>query len=122
MDNTESKLPRDEFSIRRRELSDNPGILESGSTVHRTDFYGNLETWVVETYRADGQTVIFLQCSRLQDPVRLMLPPEVTGALYRQDLSLLKRSVSRGAKKAAATREALGIKPAFLKKKKGDRK
>lgn len=117
MDET-SKIPTDEFSRRRREIGDNPASLGSGSTVHLRDFYGNGETWVVETLQADGQTTVFLQCMSGVEPFRRMIPPEVMAAIVRHQGSIAKRIQRRAARKAAATRQALGIVPAFQKGKK----
>lgn len=78
----DSPLPTDLFSQTRRRLVDNPGACRSGSTIHTADFYGNIETWVVETFRVDGSDVVLLQ--RIgEGAVRLVIPDEVTAALAR---------------------------------------
>lgn len=117
-------VPTDAFSRRRRELGENPSALGAGSTLHLIDFYGNGETWVVETFRTEGEkgkpeTTVFLQRSSLQDPVRIMIRPEVMRAILRHDASIEARIRRRGARKAAATRKALGIVPGFLKTRRG---
>lgn len=117
-------LPRDEFSIRLRELSDNPGAIRASSTINRIDFYGNTETWVLDTFRDDGQETVFVQrMSASEKPLRFIMPPPVMKALTGQRDRVVTSARKRGARKAAATREALGIKPAFLNKRtKGGRK
>jgi hypothetical protein len=114
----EAKIPTDLFSRRRRELGDSPAALGSGSTVHLRDFYGNGESWIVETFRADGLTTVFLQRSSEAAPFRTMLPPEVMAAILRHCASIDARIRRRGARQAAATRKARGIEPAFRKGKK----
>lgn len=116
-------LPRDEFSIRLRELTDNPGAVRASSTINRIDFYGNTETWVLDTFRDDGQETVFVQrVSANQEPLRFIMPPEVTKSLVAARDRVVTHVRRRGARKAAATREALGITPAFLRKTKGGRK
>lgn len=114
-----SILPRDEFSIRLRELTDNPGAVRASSTINRIDFYGRSETWVIDTFRHDGGETVFAQRINADEtPLRFVMPPEVTQALARQRGRAVTSVRKRGARQAAATREARGIKPAFLKAKK----
>jgi hypothetical protein len=119
-----SVLPQDEFSISLRKLTDNPGAVRAQSTINRIDFYGRTETWVLDTFRHDGQETVFVQrISATDEPLRFIMPPEVTKALGAQRGRVVTSARKRGARKAAATREALGIRPAFLSKgTKGGRK
>lgn len=115
-----SILPRDEFSIRLRELTDNPGAVRASSTINRIDFYGRTETWVIDTFRHDGVETVFAQRINADEgpALRFIMPPEVTEALARQRGRAVTSVRRRGARQAAATREAKGIKPAFLKARK----
>jgi hypothetical protein len=117
----DTKIPTDDFSRRRRELADNPTAASARATLPLADWYGNLETWVIEMFRAEGakgrpETTVFLQRSSKREPVMLMLPPEVMAAVFRQQDQLITRGRKRAARKAAATRKALGIVPRFTKK------
>lgn len=108
MDN-ESRLPRDEFSVRLRELTDNPGAVRSSSRVDITDFYGRAETWTIDTFReSTGVETAFVQRVSLEAPLRLMLPPQVMNAITRQHDTLTTKMRRRGARQAVATRIARG--------------
>lgn len=105
----EKSLPRDEFTVRRRELGDNPGVVRSSSTVNLTDFYGNLETWIIETFRAPGASVeVLIQRSSVGSPLRLVLPALVMATIDRQLGHTTAASRRRGARQAVATRRARG--------------
>lgn len=109
MDNSEKTLPRDEFTVRLRELGDNPGAVQSSSRVDIQDFYGNAETWTIDTFReSTGQETSFVQRMSLANPLRLLIPPPVMAALTRQRGSLVSQSRRRGARQAVATRIARG--------------
>lgn len=112
-------LPVDPFSRRFRELSDNPGAVRSGSTVNLIDFLGKTESWIVDTFRVDGAEIVFLQRINSEGSIRIVLPMEVTSAINKQRDRTVAVVRRRGARQAAATREARGIRPAFLRKKKG---
>lgn len=101
-------IPTDLFSRRRREMSDNPGALGSGSTIHVRDFYGNAETWVVETLRVDGSETAFIQRNAADGGMRLVLPPEVMAAMRRHQDSNERRARRRGARQALETKRAKG--------------
>jgi hypothetical protein len=103
---TSSPVPQDEFSLMFREYRDHPQAIRSASTVNRSDFYGNTETWVVETMRAEGKEVVFLIRSNAGGGQRIVLPPEVTAAIGRQRDQVIARARKRAANKGAATRKA----------------
>jgi len=91
------------------------------STVQTTTpLVGNMETWIVQTVHVPevGQT-IFLQLMSAERNLRLVLPPAVSRRLYRQQDAIAHAILRRSARKAAATRKARGIEPAFLKRRKG---
>lgn len=102
-----SPIPTDDFSRELREIKDRPDSIGAGSTVHRQDFYGNCETWIVETYRADGKEIAFLQRSGTE-PMRLFLPSQITAALARQREQLVTRSRRRAAASAVETKKRQG--------------
>src|SRR5262245_3322253 len=109
MDNAEKTLPRDQFTVRLRELSDNPGAVRSSSRVDIADFYGNAETWTIDTFReSTGDETAFVQRMSLTEPLRLMVPSKVMAALTRQRGSISKTTRKRGARQALATRIARG--------------
>lgn len=101
-------LPADAYSRRRRELNENPGALAATSTISVADFYGNLSTYVVETFRVDGQETVFLAITDHLGGRRSMLPPEITAAIYRQRDQLVARSRVRAARQGVETRRARG--------------
>lgn len=105
----EKTLPRDEFTVRLRELTDNPGAARSSSRVDIADFYGNAETWTVDTFReSTGRETSFVQRMSMASPLRLLIPPEVMAALTRQKSSLVGQARRRGARQAVETRRARG--------------
>lgn len=104
------QIPTDVFSRRRRELKENPGAIGAESTITVQDFYGNLETWVVETFRVDGKEEAFLQRMSADGGARLLLPAPVMAALSRQRDQVIGRARKRSARAAAATRKAKGRK------------
>jgi len=101
-------LPSDVFSRTLRAAQDHPDSLGAGSTIHARDFYGNSETWVVETYRADGRDLVFLQHNAAGGGTRFVLPAEVTAALARHREQLTNRSRRRAARAAVQTRRLRG--------------
>jgi hypothetical protein len=111
----ETRLPSDPFSQALRRLRDNPSAVEKESLIDLQNFYGQAETWIVRTIRVDGADVIFLQHVDANGGHQWVLPPEVTAAIARQREGITAKVRTRGAKKAAATRAANGVKPAFRK-------
>jgi hypothetical protein len=104
-------LPTDLFSRRRRQLGDNPGALGAGSTVHTADFYGNAETWVVETFRVeDGSHIAFLQRSAAEGGLRLVLPEAVMAVLSRHRDQLSTRAKRQQGHRLIALRKQRGDK------------
>lgn len=102
-------LPRDPFSVRRRELIDNPGAIRSSSTIDVADLYGNIETWRIETFRHAGGVEALVQINRANGGDRLVIPPPVMAAFDRQRGSIIGTSRRRGAKQAVETKRAKGI-------------
>ena len=101
-------LPRDVFSVRRRELMDNPGAIRSASTVDVADVYGNVETWRIETFRIEGAVEALVQRNSVDGALRLVLPPKVMAALDRQRGSVVTASRQRAARRALETRRERG--------------
>ena len=114
-------LPRDTYSATLRQLKGHPESVEKTSTVDLQDFYGNAETWVVKTVRVNGHDTVFLQKNDAGGGGRWVLPPEITAVIARQRDGIHTVNRKRGARKAAATREALGQAPAFLRGKRTKR-
>jgi hypothetical protein len=91
---------------------------------------GGAQLYIVQTVRQkserddDGKTVspardtIFLEYVSGERAIRLVLPAEVADTIARQRDALTAKTRTSGARKAAATRKARGIRPAFLKARK----
>lgn len=103
-------LARDAFSARMRELAGNPGISKASSRIDLHDFYGNLETWTVDTFRAPGEPgTAFIQQMTATGALRLMLPPKVMEALGRQNGSVVRQNRRRAARQTVSARRAEGL-------------
>jgi len=102
-------LPRDEFSVRLRELSDNPGAVKSSSRVDIADTYGNAVTWTIDTFRIEGSETVFVQRMSAEGSLRLVLPPAVTSVLSRQHDRATGVNRRRGARQAVETKRAKGV-------------
>lgn len=106
---SDSPIPSDLFSQRRRQMGDNPGALGAISTIHTSDFYGNTETWVVETFRTDdGQAVAFVQRSSADGGLRLVVPEPVMAALARHREQLSARAKRQQGHRLIAQRKQRG--------------
>lgn len=103
------QLPRDEFTATRRAMQNNPGAFACGSTVHVTDDYGNLVTWVVETFRADGKDVVLLQRNGSDGGQRIVLPPQVAATLASHRDRVVTQSRRRAARQGLETKRERGI-------------
>lgn len=104
----DTTIPTDEFSRLLRETQNNPGAFGAGSTVHIKDFYGNLESWIVETYRVNGTERVFIQRTTAAGLTRLVLPEQITATYNRHRDQLIARSRRRAARQAVATRRSRG--------------
>src|SRR5688572_24481641 len=104
----ETTLPRDPFSEALRAFEGNPGAARSESTVHLTDFLGRSTTWVITTFRADGQDTVLLLRVDANGSMREVLPPAVCAAISRQRTTATGVNRRRGARKAVATKLAEG--------------
>lgn len=103
-------LPRDEFTVRLRELRDNPGAVSTSSRVDLPDFYGNAVTWTVDTFRVEGVETVFIQRIDAEGGLRLLVPPQVMSALVRGHDTLTGKMRVRGARQAVTTRKLRGDK------------
>jgi hypothetical protein len=116
----EKTLPRDEFTVRLRELSDNPGAVRASSRIDIQDFYGNAATWTIDTFReSTGAVTAFLQRMSAGEPLRLIIPSTVMLVLNRQHDSLVTKARRKSARQAVETRRARGDvlgNPAALQK------
>jgi len=105
-------LPTDQFSRRLRELMSNPGAVRASSTISTADFYGNAESWIVDTFRVDGKDETLIQRINAAGAVRIVIPPEVMAAIIRQRDRATKVIRRRGARQALETKRERGIDPA----------
>ena len=108
-DTPTAQLPRDEFTVARRTMQNHPGAFGCGSTVYVTDDYGNLVTWVIETFRADGKDVVLLQRSAADGGQRIVLPPQVAATLANHRDRCVTQSRRRAARQALDTKREKGI-------------
>jgi hypothetical protein len=118
-------LPRDEFTVLFRDLTDNPGAVRASSRIDIADFLGRRETWTLDTFRTAVGEVSFVQRMSAAEPLRIVLPLKVMGALNRHHDALTKANRKRGARQAMATRIARGDtlgNPEALKKARAKRK
>jgi hypothetical protein len=120
---SDTTMPTDIFSRRRRELMDDPGSMRSESLIPLVDFYGNFQQWLVETFRHGSEETIFLAMNDHEGGRRYVLPPEVAAAMYRQRDHLIARARKRGARQAVETKRAkgqvVGNPDAFRKNRRG---
>lgn len=106
----ETTLPRDPFSEALRAFEANPGVASSETTLHLTDFLGRSTTWVVRTFRSEGDDTVLLLRVDAEGSMRVVLPPKVTDAISRQRSSAERQNRRRGAKQAVATKRAEGTR------------
>jgi hypothetical protein len=120
------QLPTDQFSRRLRELTSNPGAVRASSTISTVDFYGNAESWIVDTFRVDGDDETLLQRINAAGSVRLVIPPAVMNAIVRGRERATTKIRKRAAHTAIETRrrrgDQLGNPEALAKARKAPRK
>lgn len=104
----DSPIPQDTFSRLLRQAGDNPAASRASSTVSLTDFYGNTEIWVVETFRADGADPVFMTRSAADGSMRLVLPPQITAVLARQRDQVIASARRRQARDTMELRRRRG--------------
>ena len=113
-------IPRDAFSKARRSHQSDPAALSATSTVDVQDDYGNIETWVVETWRdGHGADTVLLQHTHARGGNRAVLPPAVTSALARHREQIYARAKRRQGHRLIAQRKERGDRlgnPEALKK------
>jgi hypothetical protein len=108
--NETSPLPTDQFSLSLRSLRDNPGAFAVGSRVETADFYGNAQTWVIETFRVDGHETTFVQRLDADGGLRLVLPPAVTKAMAAHRDRVAAQAKRRAGHRLVAQRKERGDK------------
>jgi hypothetical protein len=104
-----TQLPTDPFSINFREKLNHPEVVRVNSTINLIDLLGHTESWIIDTLRADGREVVFLQRSSAEEPLRLMLPSEVCAAIATQRDRITTRTRRLVAKRTVANRRAQGL-------------
>lgn len=116
-------LPRDEFSTRLRELTNNPAAIRSSSTITISDDYGHTATWIVDGFRHDGKDELLLQrIGADEKAIRLVLPPRVMAAIVGQRERANKVTRRRAATKALETKRERGIDPAAALRGRGGKR
>lgn len=61
-------------------------------------FIGNSQTHVVQTYKGEDGFTVFLQMVDADGRARIVIPPKVANAIYRQRDSLVKQARKRAGK------------------------
>ena len=118
-------LPRDEFTVRRRELENHPEAVAASSRIDVTDPYGNVVTWVLDLYRLEGAITAFVQRGADGDYKRIVIPPSVTAAITRHQSTLVTKHRRKVARRIVADRRARGERvgnPEALAKARKERK
>jgi len=105
---SDSPIPSDLFSRTLRALRDNPGAIAVSSRIETADFYGNAQTWAVDTFRVDGDDVVFIQRIDADGGLRLVLPAAVTRALAKHRDSASLRTRRRAGHALVARRKERG--------------
>lgn len=116
----------DPFDLKHSELEGLPDAGKSKATtvVHLEPVVGT-STYIVQTIRQRGEEdtpardTIFIQFISGEKSFRIYLPPPVANLIARQRDALGTKMRKAAARQEAARRKAAGIKPAFLKIKKG---
>jgi len=94
----------------RERLNGVPGFQKRSSTVIADEpLTGRTSTWIVETWRGDGEDTIFLQHVGADGGQRFVLPNKAVEAIYRQHYAIVKRAKSNRGKRAAETARARGV-------------
>lgn len=106
---------QDRFTDTLRRVGSDPEALRAKTTVSDAPLFlpDTRETFVLETVKTGGGSVIFLEVIDAAGQAhRLVLPPKAVAAIYRHQKTLANRSRRRGARKAYDTQVAQGQDPA----------
>lgn len=101
-------LARDEFTARRRDLDNNPEAVRASSRIDVVDDYGNVATWNIDLYRVEGRVTAFVQRGTTDGYIRLVVPPDVTGAIARHQSGLVTKSRRKTARRVVEDKRARG--------------
>ncbi len=104
----ERALPRDEFTTRRRDLTNHPEGVTASTRLDVTDDYGSVTTWVLDLIRVESRVTAFLQRGARDGYIRLVLPPQVTAAIARHQDALVTKARRQTARRVVADRRARG--------------
>jgi hypothetical protein len=118
--NTSGNMP-DPYDRAIGALHGLPDVVSTKPTTIQTvaPLVGHTQTFIVQTYRQDGQgDTIFLQSVGRDGTTRLVIPAKVADAIARQRESLTTKVRKKVAKRVAQERKDAGIVP-FAKKRKG---
>lgn len=101
-------LARDEYTTKRRALSNHPEAVSGSSRVDVEDAYGNVTTWLLDLYRLDGEVTAFVQRGSRDEYVRLVMPPQVTAAIANHQDGLVHKARRQRARRIVADKRARG--------------
>ena len=128
-DDTTSRMP-DTYDRLLGALDGLPGMASTKpATIETiTPILGTSHTFIVRTFRqqaesetdkpAPAQFTVFLKFIEGTQAIKIAIPPKVADLIARQREALTTQARRRQATRAAATRKARGIRPAFLKRSK----
>ncbi|HYF52577.1 MAG TPA: hypothetical protein VEJ63_24435 [Planctomycetota bacterium] len=117
--NQERSALGDQFDRVIRSLDGLPDVTKSKATTVRAQskVLELTQQFIVQTYRqAEEGDTIFVEYIGAQGSLRLVLPPAVAACIARQRDLLSGKVRSKVAKRLAAERKAMGIKPGFMLK------
>lgn len=104
-----------------RMLSSMTGLPNGAHTkpavVQAIDFYGNAMSYIIQTVRTDETVTAFVTQVSAAGSVRSILPQSVIAVIDRQRASITTKLRRRHGKRLAEKREAAGIAPGFMQKK-----
>lgn len=104
----EKTLPRDEFSVARRELANHPEAVQATSRIDVADPYGNVTTWVLDLVRVNGSVTAFVQRIDQGGAIRIVVPGVVNEAITRHHAGLITKQRRKTARRVAHDRIARG--------------
>lgn len=101
-----------------------PDVVKSKATTLRViPVFGlGSHTYIVQTFRQrEIGDSIFLEVTSADGNTRIVIPPDVADTIARQREQLTTKSRSRAGKRVAEDLAARGIKPGFMKSRKGSK-
>lgn len=90
------------------------------AVIQSIDFYGNATSFMIQTVRTEDEGITaFVTQVDASGSVRSILPQSVLAVIDRQRSAITTKLRRRHGQRLAEEREAAGIQPGFMKKKRG---